>query len=678
MSTNITRVLVSIALIIVFGCKADPQSTAVKETLRKDYTAPEKKTEKSLSADARYIVDNYSKSEHRIQMRDATKLYTAVYSPKNVNVTYPIILHRTPYSSSPYGKDKYRDKKLGSTMLMTREKFIFVYQDVRGMFMSEGEYENMRPINDSKQSKKDVDESTDAFDTIDWLVKNIPNNNGKVGIWGISYPGFYAASALVNAHPALKAVSPQAPIADWFFDDFYHNGAFFLSHAFGFFYTFNRPRKGLVTKWPKRFEYPCKDSYDFFLNDVGPLTNVNDKYYKDEIPYWKEVAAHPNYDNFWQSHALPPHLKNVTPAVMIVGGWYDAEDLYGSFKTYESIEKQNPNANNILVVGPWNHGGWARTDGTKLGKVFFTNDPAPSAHYLEEMELPFFKHHLKGTPAPEQVEARMFETGTNKWRSFDTWPPAATTQKNLFLSSKGALEFNTPEGKNAFDEFESDPSRPVPYTEAFSHRMTKEYMTDDQRFAARRPDVLVYQTAVLEEGLTLAGKIRAHLEVSTTAGDADWVIKVIDVYPDDHPDFSHNPEGTEMGRYQQMVRSEVFRGRFRDSYSTPAPFKPGKKTVVEFQLQDVLHTFKKGHRLMVHIQSTWFPIVARNPQKWVPSIFEATAEDYISATHRVYRSKDNASYVRLGILKKELPQDSLRPSLSALPSFSSSPRRPGI
>ncbi len=611
-------------------------------------TSPDQPT---LEGEA-FIRAHYDKQEVRIPMRDGVTLFTAVYSPKDKGGTYPIILLRTPYSVSPYGADEYREK-LGSSMLMAEEKFIFAYQDVRGRFMSEGEYVNMRPHIAQKRSATDVDESSDTYDTVAWLVENIPNNNGKVGMWGISYPGFYAAAALIDAHPALKAVSPQAPIADWYFDDFHHHGAFFLAHAFRFLGVFGLPRDGLVKEWPPRIELPTEDGYRFFLEEIGPLSQINDKYYKNNIPFWNEFIAHPNYDEFWQARNLLPHLgqiTQITPAAMTVGGWYDAEDLYGTFKIYQTLEERNPQANNTVVIGPWPHGGWSRTEGTTLGNVYFGDQPPPSKYYLEEIELPFFKHLLKDDEDPKLPEAHVFETGVNCWRKLDSWPPENRQMRALYLGQGGALTFEPPTTGEAYDEFISDPARPVPSTDRITHKMPKEYMTDDQRFAATRPDVLVYKTGALDKPITLAGPIQVSLHVSTSQTDADWVVKLIDVYPDDHPQFEHTPEHVELGGYQQMVRSEVMRGRYRESYEHPKPFVPGEVTEVRFELLDVLHTFKKGHRLMVHVQSTWFPMVDRNPQRYVDNIYHATAEDFVKATHRVYRSADHPSSLTVGVV----------------------------
>ena len=603
------------------------------------------------SEDLFVIREHYAKKEYRIPMRDGARLFTAVYTPKDTTQIYPIMLYRTPYSVSPYGEGKYK-QRLGPSELFAKEEFIFVYQDVRGRFMSEGEFVNMRPQIDEKKSSRDIDESSDTYDTIDWLVKNLRHHNGKVGMWGISYPGFYATVGSIDAHPALVAVSPQAPIADWFWDDFHHHGAFFLPHAFNFLAIFGQPRPEPTTRWGKRFQHGTPDGYKFFLEYLGPLKNANKKYFKNKIKFWNDIVKHPNYDAFWQARSLPPHLKNIKPAVMVVGGWFDAEDLYGALKNYATIEENSPGAYNTIVMGPWSHGGWARTDGTKLGRVFFTDSPPPSKFYQNEIEFPFFMHFLKGQADPDLPEAYMFETGTNVWRRFDTWPPDSLESKRLYLHEDGKLTFVEPEKPfNGFDEFISYPDKPVPYTETTTTGMTKAYMTDDQRFAARRPDVLVYQTLQLQKPITLAGKLVAHLEVSTTAGDADWVVKLIDVYPDNYPDFPHNPPEIKMGGYQQMVRSEVFRGRFRESYEIPKKFKPGEITTVEFELQDVLHTFKIGHRIMIQIQSTWFPLVDRNPQKWVDNIYKASEKDFIKATHRVYHNSDNASYIQVGVMK---------------------------
>lgn len=605
---------------------------------------------KKLNDDSLFIVQNYNKQEHLIAMRDGVKLYTVVYSPKDTTQAYPILLNRTPYSVGPYEKTAFKPS-LGPSMLFAREKFIFAYQDVRGAFMSEGVFADMRPFTATRKSNTDIDESTDAYDTVDWLIKHISKNNGKVGVWGISYPGFYASAACIGAHPALVAVSPQAPIADWFWDDFHHHGTLFLPHAFNFLSGFGQPRPAPTTKRRTAYKHLSPDGYRFFLNEVGPLKNVNLKFFHDTIAFWNDLVAHPDYDAYWKARNILPHLKNIKPSVMVVGGWYDAEDLYGALKTYKNIEAQNPAASNMLVMGPWRHGGWAREDGTKLGNVFFGDSLPASAFYQKTIEFAFFMHYLKGATDPKLPEAYVFETGTNRWRTFEQWPPKNTEQQKLYFHKGARLSFTAPaEQAEVYDEFISDPSKPVPYTEAITTGMTREYMTDDQRFAATRPDVLVYETEVLKEDLTLAGSSISNLNVSTSGTDADWMVKLIDVYPDSAAPSKANP-AYKMGGYQQLVRSEAFRGRYRESYSQPVPFKPEVATTVKFELQDVLHTFKKGHKIMVQVQSTWFPLVDRNPQKYIANIFKADERDFIKATHRLYVSAGKASYLQVGILK---------------------------
>ena len=590
--------------------------------------------------------DDYDKYEYRIPMRDGVHLFTAVYIPKDHSKKYPILMNRTPYSVGPYGKDK-KKSRLGPSDLFMQDKYIFVYQDVRGRFMSEGTFVNMRPMVHRKDPKA-VDESTDTWDTVDWLVKHIKECNGKVGIWGISYPGFYSSAASVDAHPAVKAISPQAPIADWFFDDFHHHGAFFLPHSFNFLAIFGQPRPKPTTHWGKRFDHGTPDGYEFFMR-LGPLSNVNPLYFHHNIAFWDSITLHPDYDRFWQERNLLPHLTNVKPAILVVGGWYDAEDLYGTFATYETIEKKNPGTENRIVIGPWRHGGWARGNGDHLGYVWFATDPAPSEYFRNEIEFPFFSHYLKGKKKMDLPEAVMYETGSNKWLSFNTWPPENTIAKSFYLSSDGTLRSQMETG-DPYREFVSDPSKPVPYTELITTGMSPQYMTDDQRFAARHPDVLVYQTPPLTEEVTIAGKLGVTLHVSTTGTASDWVVKLIDVYPDDYPDFPENPSFIHMGGFQQMVRSEVFRGRYRNSYEHPEPFVPDKVTTVHFPLQDVLHTFKKGHRIMIQVQSSWFHLVDRNPQKYVKNIYlDAKEGDFIKTTQRVYGS----SVIRFRVLSPE-------------------------
>jgi len=623
-----------IGLSLTTGCATTPRKALPREEVAK--------------REGKEIQRRYAKHEYMIPMRDGVRLFTAVYTPRNVARKYPMMLTRTPYSCGPYGEDKYRPS-LGPSKQFADQRFIFVYQDVRGRFMSEGEFVNMRPHIDAKADKTDIDESTDTYDTIEWLLANVPNHNGRVGMWGISYGGFYSSAGMIDAHPALKAVSPQAPIADWFFDDFYHHGAFFLPHAFNFFAVFGRPRPEPTKEWGKNFEHGTPDGYQFFM-DIGPLKNVNEHYYHGEIAFWNEIVEHPKYDEFWKARRLLPHLRNVAPAVMTVGGWYDAEDLYGALNTYRAVEEQNPGVVNTLVMGPWVHGGWARAEGDKLGMAQF--GAKTSEFYRKNIELPFFNCFLKDVCGDPLPEAYVFETGTNAWRRFDKWPPAGLEHRDLYFQSGGSLSFEAPSGASeVYDEYVSDPAKPVPFTEAVAKEMTKEYMTDDQRFASRRPDVLTYRTEVLEENITLAGPMEAELWVSTTGTDSDWVVKLIDVFPNDAVDSEDLPKGKHLGGCQMMVRSEVIRGRYRNSYERPEPFTPNVATQVKVTLQDVLHTFKKGHRIMVQVQSTWFPLVDRNPQKYVDNIFLAEETDFVKATQRVYHGGAQASRLRLGVLR---------------------------
>ena len=592
---------------------------------------------------AEYVKANYTKYEYQIPMRDGKRLFTSVYVPKDQSVKYPIMLSRTPYSVSPYGEDKYKSD-LGPSPLFGKDGFIFVYQDVRGRMMSEGEFVNMTPHKDVKRGTQDIDESSDTYDTIDWLVKNIPNNNGRVGTWGISYPGFYTAAGMIDAHPAHKAASPQAPITDWFTgDDFHRNGALYLPHAFNFLATFGKARPEPTSKSRATFEHGTPDGYSYFLK-LGPLFNANEKVFKNEIAFWNDMMRHGSYDEFWQSRNLRPHIKNIKPAVMTVGGWFDTENLYGSLQVYQNVERSSPGANNILVMGPWVHGGWSRSDGEALGAVKFNAKTA--VFYREKIELPFFQHHLKEKPDPKLPEAYVFETGTNLWRRHDAWPPKNTRPRELYLQAGGKLSFSEPQEANAFDEYISDPAKPVPYVLDISNAMTKEHMVADQRFAATRPDVLVYETDALTEDLTIVGPIKPVLHVSTTGTDSDWIVKVIDVYPDDldAPDAA-----VKLGGYQQLLRGEVFRGKFRNSFEKPEPFEPGVPAKVAFSMNDVNHTFRRGHRVMVQIQSTWFPIVDRNPQKFL-DINNAKESDFQKATQRIYRGRTMPSHIGVLVL----------------------------
>ncbi|MBC7382036.1 MAG: CocE/NonD family hydrolase [Bacteroidia bacterium] len=576
------------------------------------------------------IKSNYVKREVYIPMRDGTKLFTAIYSPKDSSIKYPIILNRTPYSIAPYGGDQFPER-LRPSDHFAKDGYIFVLQDVRGRLMSEGEFVNMTPQHIDKNAKQSVDESTDTYDCIEWLMKNIKNNNGKVGQWGISYPGFYTSAGMINAHPALKASSPQAPICDWFTgDDFHHNGAFYLPHFFGFMYGFGQARTAPGTGSWKGFNFPTTDGYKFYL-EMGGLKHVND-HYKHSVAFWDQMIQHETYDTFWQVRNLRPHLKNIKPAVLVVGGWFDAENLYGALQTYKTIEQQSPKTTNTIVMGPWVHGGWNRGTGEFLGDISFKQKT--SAYYRDSIEFPFFSYYLKGKGTSKMPEAIMFETGTNVWRKYDQWPPANTTQKIFYLNEKESLSYT--EGAASYDEFISDPHKPVPYMVNCEVGMTREYMVADQRFAARRPDVMVYQTEPVDKDVTYAGPVSVNLKVSTSSTDADWIVKVIDVYPDNPFTDSANGKMVSVSAYQMLIRGEVMRGKFRNSFEKPEAFVPGKVTEVNFVINDINHTIKKGHRLMIQIQSTWFPLVDRNPQQFM-NVFDAEEKDFVKATHRIHR-----------------------------------------
>lgn len=583
----------------------------------------------------------YQKIEQMIPMRDGTKLHTTIFTPRDTTRNYPILIKRTPYSCAPYGPDTY-PAALGPSEHFMKAGYIFVNQDVRGRFMSEGTFQQVTPHVVDKRSPTDIDESSDTFDTIEWLLKNISGHNGRVGMFGISYPGFYASAGMIDAHPALRAVSPQAPVGDWYFDDFLHNGAFFLAHAYRWLNNNAHERTGPTTEKPPAEVLPSIDGYNLFL-DAQTIEEINRRHLKGKVPFWNEMMAHPNRDSFWQKREILPHLKKVAPAVMVVTGWYDAEDLYGSFKTYQAVERLNPTVNNVLVVGPWIHGGWASGDGDRLGAVPF--GAKTSAFYREEIEFPFFEKYLKDAEHAAPAEATVFETGSNTWRVFDKWPPKNVAAKELYVREGGQLSYNTPPQTDspAFDEYVSDPGKPVPYTEEITPRMTVEYMVEDQRFAARRPDVLVYQTDILKEDVVVAGPVDVRLWVSTTGTDADFVVKLIDVQPD-------GTEPANLPNYQMMLRSEVIRGRFRNSFEHPQAFEPSVPSLVRLELLDVLHRFKKGHRIMIHVQSSWFPLIDRNPQKFVPNIYAAKPNDFQKATHRLFRSQVHPSSIRLSVL----------------------------
>ena len=616
------------------------------------------------AAEPDFVKANYDKQDVYIPMRDGKKLYTVIYTPKDKSHPYPFLMERTPYSAGPYGDTLYR-RSLGPNRTLLHGKYIFVYQDVRGRFMSEGDFQEMTPARNDPQNalpaakkpaqtrtEQETDESSDTWDTVDWLLKNVKNNNGRVGIYGISYPGFYASASLPDAHPAIRAVSPQAPVTDEFAgDDANHNGAFFLLDNFDFDNFFDVKRPVPVKNYSGNiFRASYSDAYQFFL-DLGPLKNTNKpEYFNNQGKIWNEYMAASTYDAYWKARNIRPHLKNIRPAVLVVGGWFDAEDMFGSLRTYEAIEKQSPHNDNHIVMGPWTHGAWASGSWTKFGVLDFGQNV--NDHY-HEIETNFFNHYLKDSALQSLPEATVFETGSNQWKTYATWPPAEAKPVKFFLQEKGGLgqqaratasiatAGSTSASTPAFDEYVSDPAHPVPYIDGIHASRDNQYIVTDQRFAAERPDVLVYQTAPLTEPLTVTGRLKADIFLSSTGTDADLIVKLIDVLPD-------NEAGSPAG-YQRLVRAEVFRCKFRNSYEKPEPLIPGQPTEVAFDMNEIAHTFKKGHRLMVQVQSSWFPLVDRNPQTFV-NIPTAGEADFQKATMRIYHDPAHPSGITLPVL----------------------------
>lgn len=606
------------------------------------------------------IKAHYTKYEFRIPMRDGVRLFTSVYVPKDTSRSYPFLIDRTPYSVGPYGVDQYRER-LGPSPEFDKAGYIFVFQDVRGRYMSEGTFVEMRPHLDDKKSSKDVDDASDLYDTIDWLLKNVPNNNGNAGIWGISYPGFYTSASIIDSHPALKAASPQAPMTNLFMgDDAYHGGAFMLAANFGF-YAFFKPQENpqLPPKTPVPFDYGTNSGYDFYLK-AGPIGNLS-KLLAGRSELYDDQMHHDTYDDYWKIRDLAPHMKDIHCAVLTVGGWFDAEDLQGPFSTFRSIEKNNSGIFNALVVGPWVHGGWYRYDGEHLGRADFASNTGD--FYRKNILFPFFEQHLKRSTDAKLPKAYVFETGTNVWRRYSAWPPKDAQARTLYLHADGGLSFDPPADENSkFDEYVSDPAKPVPFVNYTAEEVPQEYMVSDQRFADSRTDVLVYSTPALQQDVTIVGPLTPKLFVSTSGTDSDWDVKLIDVYPTDYRDskMEPNPEDRSkrtdvgpptfaMGGYQQLVRGEPFRGKFRRSFEKPEPFTPGKVEEVDFTMQDVNHTFRRGHRIMVQIQSSWFPLTDRNPQTFV-DIPNAQPSDFVKATERVYHSKAEPSGITVQVL----------------------------
>lgn len=602
-----------------------------------------------------FIRAHYTKYEFRIPMRDGKRLFTAVYVPKdNAGGPYPFMMDRTPYSVGPYGEDQY-PKHLGPSEEFEKSGYIFVYQDVRGRWMSEGTFAEMRPHIDEKKSPQDVDDASDTYDTIEFLLKHVPNNNGKVGIWGISYPGFYTSASIIDSHPALVAASPQAPMTDLFLgDDAYHGGAFMLSANFGFYAFFTPGQNPEMPHERVGFDFGTPDHYRFYL-DAGNIANLDKLYLKGSNWLFNDQFKHDTYDAYWKARDLSQHMKNVKCAVLVVGGWYDAEDLTGPYRTFYAINKFNPDTPTTLVEGPWVHGGWARNEGSHLGDVDF--DSKTSEYFRANIQFPFFEHYLKGKGAA-QPKAVVFETGTNVWRSFPAWPPKESTAKTLYFHAGGKLSFDPPSEASSKDEYVSDPDHPVPFVGYTTDTVPQRYMVDDQRFASYRPDVLVYETDPLTEDVTIAGPISPKLKVASSGTDSDFDVKLIDVYPENYPDPDGGSNGNKrildgpplhMGGYQEMLRGEPFRAKFRNSWEKPEPLAPGKETEVDYTMPDLFHTFRRGHRIMVQVQSSWFPLTDRNPQTFTDIPF-ATPSQFQKATEEVFHQKDAASGVEVLVL----------------------------
>jgi len=593
-------------------------------------------------------------------MRDGIKLFTAVYIPKDTAEAHPILMSRTPYSCQPYGENNF-DPYWWNTYNREyfKEGYIMVKQDVRGRWMSEDEFVNVRPFNPNKTGKE-TDEASDTYDAIDWLIKNIPHNNGKVGVHGISYPGFFSTMAAASNHPALKAVSPQAPVTNWFIgDDFHHNGAFFQMDAFAFYSAlgsgFGQPHPHPTSIPARSVGYPDHDNYKFFL-DQGSLKGLT-KLMGDTIAFWKDLMSHPNYDDWWKARDGRNATKYLQPAMLWVGGLFDAEDCWGAWNSYLATEKHNPGKSfNKIVEGPWAHDQWAHYNGFNLGNIEFGSNT--NEYFQQHFEIPFFNYFLKNKGSIDSIaEANIFITGENKWHSFTQWPPQGITNKTLYLESGNKLAWNKPVGEKSFSEYTSDPSKPVPYEEDVHFNRSRTYMDADQRFAERRPDVLSFKTDTLTEDVTVTGSVVADLITSISTTDADFVVKIIDVFPEyagynDVDIYAENDPVNPypMGGYEMLVRAEIFRGRFRKSYENPSAFTPNKIDTVKFNLPDIAHCFKKGHRIMVQIQSSWFPLADRNPQQFI-DIYHCDEEDFIKSDIRIWHDDVNASNIVLPVLK---------------------------
>ena len=606
-----------------------------------------------------FIRAHYTKYEYRIPMRDGVRLFTAVYVPKpsafpELPGPYPFLMERTPYDIAPYGEDKY-PAMLGPSDEFEKAGYIFVYQDVRGRWMSEGKFIEMRPHIDVKKSPQDVDDSSDTYDTIEFLLKHVANNNGKVGIWGISYPGFYTSASIIDSHPAIAAASPQAPMTNLFLgDDSYHGGAFMLSANFGFYAPFFRVQQNPVLPGtPTQFDFGTPDSYRFYLQ-AGNIANL-DKYLAGSTALFDDQLKHDTYDEYWKARDLSEHMKNVRCAVLVVGGWFDAEDLEGPYRIFEAIHKFNPDTPITLVEGPWVHGGWMRSDGSHLGDVNF--NAKTSEYFRANIQFPFFEHYLKGAGSTSPT-AVVFETGSNVWRHYEEWPPKNATPKMLYFHAGGKLSFDPPTEATSADEYLSDPNHPVPFVGYTTDTVPQRYMVDDQRFASSRPDVVTYQSDPLPEDFTIAGPIAPHLKVSSSGTDSDFDVKLIDVYPDEDAPAGDSAQPNKhvldeppvhMGGYQQLLRGEPFRAKFRSSWEKPEPLTPGQETSIDFTMPDLFHTFRRGHRIMIQVQSSWFPLTDRNPQTFTDIPF-AQPDQFRKATETIYHQKDAASGVEIQVL----------------------------
>ena len=609
----------------------------------------------TINQDSLWVRTNYEKKEVMITMRDGKKLFTAIYAPKEVGGKHPILFSRTPYSSSPYGEKNFRNFYGGHLIKYLKAGYIMAYQDVRGRYMSEGDFEDIRPFNPTKKGTE-IDEASDTYDAIDWLVKNTESNQ-NVGVLGTSYPGFYSTMAALSNHPALKAVSPQAPVTDWFIgDDFHHNGAFMFMDGFSFYSGFGKPRKApsINGNGSNGYKFKTQDNYNFYLK-LGAIKNAFKlEYMGDSVPFFKAMYAHPNYDAWWDARNVRKYMANIKPAMLVVGGLFDAEDCWGAWNLYKAIEKQNPKINsNQIVMGPWVHGGWSRTDGSTLGNVNFESNTAQ--YYQDFIEFPFFQKHLNQITIPEFgaiEEANIFFTGENQWKRLPQWPPANTVETPIYLQPNGGLNFTKPTATKRNTTYTSDPAKPVPYTQDVHLRRTREYMTDDQRFATRRTDVISYQIDITTD-LTIAGPVIANLFTSITTTDADFVVKIIDVFPDDFSYIKNGkklPSAVPLGGYEMLVRGEIFRGRYKTGFDKPTAFVPNKITNVKFELPDIAHTFKAGHKLMIQIQSSWFPLADRNPQQFV-NIYTCGDDAFIKSNISIWHDAKNASSIILPIVK---------------------------